>query len=100
MSSSAGIDSSPGNTKTALHGHGSGTAHTTERSSHPCAHSRNTIDYNIMLAKEMLDGVIATSHTSHYQIARYCLKHDLHMMLEKPMTLYACEARELVQLAG
>src|SRR5215510_6123897 len=57
-------------------------------------------DYQQMLDKEMLDGaVIATSHASHYQIARYCLEHDLHVMVEKPMTLFARDARELVALA-
>jgi predicted dehydrogenase len=57
-------------------------------------------DYQTMLEQEKLDGaVIATSHASHYQIARYCLEHDLHVMVEKPMTLYACDARDLVELA-
>jgi predicted dehydrogenase len=58
-------------------------------------------DLQVMLEQETLDGVvIATSHASHYPIARYCLEHDLHVMLEKPMTLYASEARVLVGLAG
>ena len=44
-------------------------------------------DYRDMLDKEQLEGVIvATSHASHYEIARYCLEHDLHVMIEKPMT--------------
>ncbi len=59
------------------------------------------LDYNEMLAQEELDGVIiATPHATHYQIARNCLNHSLHILIEKPMTLYAYEARELVELAS
>jgi predicted dehydrogenase len=43
--------------------------------------------------------VIATPHATHYEITRYCLEHDLHVMLEKPMTLYAAHARALVEAA-
>src|SRR5215211_7588076 len=44
------------------------------------------IDYKAMLAQEKLDGVIvATNHTSHYEIAKDCLDAGLHVMLEKPM---------------
>ncbi len=61
---------------------------------------RTYTDYRDMLDKQPLDGVIvATSHASHYEIARYCLEHDLHIMIEKPMTLYARHAKELVELA-
>lgn len=57
-------------------------------------------DYRTMLAHESLDGVIiATPHATHYAIARDCLAHGLHVLLEKPMTLYAPEARALVELA-
>jgi predicted dehydrogenase len=56
--------------------------------------------YEAMLKQEPLDGaIVATTHATHYEIARRCLEHGLHVMLEKPMTLYAREARELVQLS-
>ena len=58
-------------------------------------------DYQIMIDREQLDGVIvATNHASHYEITRACLAHDLHVMVEKPMTLYARDARHLVELAA
>lgn len=58
-------------------------------------------DHCEMLANEDLDGVvIATPHATHYGIARDCLNHDLHVLLEKPMTLYAPDARDLVNLAA
>ena len=57
-------------------------------------------DYHAILEHEALDGaVVATNHASHYPITRYCLEHGLHVMLEKPMTLHAADARHLVQLA-
>lgn len=57
-------------------------------------------DFRAMLEHEQLDGVVvATNHASHFPITRACLEHGRHVMLEKPMTLYATEARELVQLA-
>src|SRR5688500_3776789 len=53
-------------------------------------------DYQLMIEREQLDGVVvATNHASHYEIVRACLEHDLHVMVEKPMTLYARDARHL-----
>ncbi len=53
-------------------------------------------DYREMLAHEQLDGVIvATNHSTHYEVARDCLDAGLHVMLEKPMVLYAGHARDL-----
>src|SRR4051812_39634061 len=57
-------------------------------------------DYRQMIATEDLQGVVvATNHASHYAIARACLEHKLHVVLEKPMTLFAPDARHLVDLA-
>ncbi|MCP5097061.1 MAG: Gfo/Idh/MocA family oxidoreductase, partial [Chloroflexi bacterium] len=57
-------------------------------------------DVNTMLANERLDAVIvATNHASHYQVTKPCLELGLHVLIEKPMTLYAAEAKELVALA-
>lgn len=54
-----------------------------------------------MLAQEDLDGVvIATPHATHHHLARRCLERGLHVLVEKPMTLSASDARELVALAG
>ena len=62
---------------------------------------RTYTDHREMLAREALDGVvIATPHATHYAIARDCLNHDLHVLLEKPMTLFASDARDLVRLAA
>ncbi|MBN9387591.1 MAG: Gfo/Idh/MocA family oxidoreductase [Chloroflexi bacterium] len=61
---------------------------------------RTYADYREMLATEQPEGVIiVTPHSTHYEITKYCLEQNIHVMLEKPMTLYAVEARELVELA-
>jgi predicted dehydrogenase len=53
-----------------------------------------------LLARERLDGVvIATPHATHFELARDCLNAGLHVLVEKPMTLYAAHARELEGLA-
>jgi predicted dehydrogenase len=57
-------------------------------------------DYQKLLAQEQPDGVVvATSHATHFAIARDCLMAGAHVLVEKPMTLYAADARALVELA-
>lgn len=57
-------------------------------------------DYRKMLANEQLDAAfVVTPHATHYTIAKDCLEHNLHLFIEKPMTLYAREASELVRMA-
>lgn len=57
-------------------------------------------DYREMIEREHPDGVIiATPHATHYAIARECLERGINVLVEKPMTLYASEARDLVELA-
>lgn len=57
-------------------------------------------DYEAMLRNESLEGVVvAVHHAAHYAVARQCLRAGLHVMLEKPMTLKAAEARRLERLA-
>ena len=50
--------------------------------------------------RERLDGVvIAVWHAAHYEAARPCLEQGLHVVLEKPMTLFAAHARHLTELS-
>ena len=44
--------------------------------------------------------VVAVPHHAHYAVAKEVLESGLHMMLEKPMTLFAPEAKALVDLAA
>ena len=58
-------------------------------------------DYRAMLAGEDLDAaIVVTPHATHYELGRACLERGLHLLVEKPMTLYARDARELVQTAA
>lgn len=58
-----------------------------------------TEDYLELLDLD-LDGVLVCSpHDLHYEHAKAALEHGLHVACEKPMTLEAHEAWELVELA-
>jgi predicted dehydrogenase len=62
---------------------------------------RTFASLDAMLSDCVLEGVIiATPHATHAALARACLAHSLHVLLEKPMTLYAADARALVALAA
>jgi predicted dehydrogenase len=48
-----------------------------------------------------LDAVIvSTPPASHYRIAKECLENNLHVLVEKPLTLNSEEGEELVKLAN
>lgn len=54
-----------------------------------------------LLAREALDGaIVVTNHTTHYAVAKACLQAGVPVLIEKPMTLFAREAKELVELAA
>lgn len=56
-------------------------------------------DYH-MLLDEADAVVIATTTPSHHLLAADCLKHGLHVLVEKPIAETVQQADELVQLAG
>jgi predicted dehydrogenase len=41
---------------------------------------------------------ITTPAESHFEVARYCLEHGCHVYVEKPFTLYAEQAQQLIEL--
>lgn len=43
--------------------------------------------------------VVATPPATHYAIAREALDHDLHVMVEKPLTTSTCDAEDLVEIS-
>jgi len=61
---------------------------------------KNTFtDYKEMLDKVPMDGVlITTPHSLHYEHAKASLEKGLHVMIEKPMTVKASEARDLADI--
>ena len=43
--------------------------------------------------------VVSTPPATHHQVARECLEHGLHVLVEKPLTLNSRDAEDLIQLA-
>lgn len=52
------------------------------------------------LAKEIDCAVVATPTTTHYDIARELLEAGVDVMIEKPITATAAQARSLIELAA
>lgn len=58
-------------------------------------------DLSELLRKTKPDVVhITTPPESHFEIARFCLERGSHVYVEKPFTLYAAQAQQLVNLAS
>jgi predicted dehydrogenase len=58
-----------------------------------------TKDYLDLLNNGTEAVVIATPPSTHFEIAKECLEHGLHVMVEKPLTLNSTHAEQLVELA-
>jgi predicted dehydrogenase len=60
---------------------------------------RATSNYRELFQMDLDAVVIATPPATHYAIARDCLEHGLHVLVEKPITLNVQDAAELIQVA-
>lgn len=58
-----------------------------------------TSDYHELFNLGLDAVVVATPPATHHRIARECLEHNLHVLVEKPMTLKTQDAEDLIQLA-
>jgi len=56
-------------------------------------------DYKELFQMELDAVVVATPPITHYSIAKDCLEHGLHVLVEKPLTLNSQHARELIDIA-
>ena len=57
-------------------------------------------DYGEMIARVPMDGVvIASPHPLHFEHARAAIEAGCHVMVEKPLTTNAIDARALIELA-
>jgi predicted dehydrogenase len=56
-------------------------------------------DYKALFELKLDAVVIATPPSTHFKIAKDCLLHDLHVLIEKPMTDNSKDAEELIELA-
>jgi predicted dehydrogenase len=48
---------------------------------------------------DLKGAIVAVPHRFHYEVGREVLESGLHLLIEKPMTLYARDARHLVEIA-
>jgi predicted dehydrogenase len=58
-----------------------------------------TKDYRDFFNMSLDAAVIATPPATHFPIALDCLQHNLHVLVEKPMTLNSRHAQELIETA-
>lgn len=57
-------------------------------------------DYESLVADTDIDAVyVATTHNSHFENVKLCLEHGKHVLCEKPFTVNATQARQLIALA-
>jgi predicted dehydrogenase len=56
-------------------------------------------DYHELFDLNLDAVVVSTPPASHYQVTKDCLEHNLHVLVEKPITLKSEEGEELVELA-
>jgi len=62
---------------------------------------KTTTDYKEILEDEEVDAVVITTPpNTHYRIIKDCLKHQKHVLVEKPMTDNLENAKEVVNLAN
>jgi len=60
----------------------------------------NAYDYQEIVNSREIDVIyVATTHNFHFDNAKLALEHGKHVLIEKPFTVNANEARELVRLA-
>lgn len=58
-------------------------------------------DYKQMILNEKIDIVgISTESGYHYEQAKYCLEHDINVIVEKPMALKISHAKEMIRIAN
>lgn len=56
--------------------------------------------YEEMLGDEAVELVyVASPHSCHYEHAKMCLEHGKHVLVEKPFTVNARQARELISVS-
>ncbi|CAG0942284.1 myo-inositol 2-dehydrogenase / D-chiro-inositol 1-dehydrogenase [Candidatus Brocadiaceae bacterium] len=56
-------------------------------------------DYRELFDLNLDAVVVSTPPVSHFQIAKDCLEHNLHVLVEKPITLKSGDGEELVNMA-
>ena len=68
------------------------------KSIYPSVYTTN--EYTEFFNMDLDAAIISTPPATHYPIAKDCLEHGLHVLIEKPMTLKSEHAQELIDLAA
>ncbi len=63
------------------------------------SHIMVTKNYKELYSQDLDAVVIATPPASHYSLAKECLEHGLHVLVEKPITLKSQNAEELIEIS-
>lgn len=58
-----------------------------------------TTDYRYLFELGLDAVVISTPPDTHHRIAKDCLEHGLHVLVEKPITTSSADARDLIEVA-
>ena len=62
--------------------------------------TRSYNDYKVMIEKEKPNLIaIATESGNHAEIAKYCIKKNIHLIIEKPIALSLDDADEIIELS-
>lgn len=57
-------------------------------------------DYQLMISENSIDLVaIATDSGMHAEIAMFCIKHKIHVIIEKPIAMSVADANKIVEAA-
>lgn len=65
-----------------------------------CGFEKAYGSYEAMLVDGAVELIyVATPHSHHYMYAKMCLEHGKHVLVEKPFTVNAKQAEELINLA-
>jgi predicted dehydrogenase len=63
-------------------------------------HAYTSLTDALKAHSDIKGAVVVVPHRAHYEVAKDVLDKGLHLMLEKPMTLHAKEAKALIDLAA
>jgi predicted dehydrogenase len=63
-------------------------------------HIQCTTRYEDLFGMQLDAAVVATPPATHFEVARACLQHNLHVLVEKPLTLKSHDAEALNAIAA
>src|SRR5215207_4552383 len=62
-------------------------------------HAYSSLNEALYACPDLIGAIVAVPHHAHYEVGRAVLENGLHLLIEKPMTLFADHARQLIDLA-